>query len=153
MKFAVTYPTVTHFYWWIEWQKIHQLGSVEIGNDVEVGANTTIDCGAIENTVIGHGVKIDNLVQIAHNVVIGDNSAIAGCVGIAGSTVIGESCTLAGGVGVAGHLVIGYNVHITAMSLVTRSINQPSLQTSRYHDAQLRCLLLAEDGHPAQQDA
>lgn len=112
------------------WQKIHQLGSVVIGNDVEVGANTTIDCGAIENTIIGNGVKIDNLVQIAHNVVIGDNSAIAGCVGIAGSTVIGQSCTIAGGVGVAGHLIIGDKVHITAMSLVTRSINQPGSYSS-----------------------
>ncbi|MBM6551673.1 UDP-3-O-(3-hydroxymyristoyl)glucosamine N-acyltransferase [Marinomonas ostreistagni] len=112
------------------WQKIHQLGSVVIGDDVEVGANTTIDCGAIDNTVIGNGVKIDNLVQIAHNVVIGDNSAIAGCVGIAGSTTIGQSCTIAGGAGLAGHLVIGDQVHITAMSLVTRSIKQPGSYSS-----------------------
>lgn len=105
-----------------KWNKIHQLGSVTIGDDVEVGANTTIDCGAIENTIIGNGVKIDNLVQIAHNVNIGDNSALAGCVGIAGSTKIGKSCTIAGGAGLAGHLVIGDNVHITAMSLVTRSL-------------------------------
>ncbi len=105
------------------WVKIHQLGSVCIGEDVEIGANTTIDCGAIDDTIIGNGVKIDNLVQIAHNVVIGDNSAIAGCVGIAGSTVIGKNCTIAGGVGLAGHITLVDNVHITAMSLVTRSID------------------------------
>lgn len=113
-----------------KWEKIHQLGAVVIGDDVEVGANTTIDRGAIENTIIGNGVKIDNLVQIAHNVVIGDNTAIAGCVGIAGSTIIGRSCTVAGGVGFAGHLTLADNVHITAMSLVTRSINEPGSYSS-----------------------
>lgn len=113
-----------------QWVKIHQLGSVTIGDNVEIGANTTIDCGAIENTVIGNGVKIDNLVQIAHNVVIGDNSAIAGCVGIAGSSVIGQNCTLAGGVGLAGHITLVDNVHVTAMSLVTRSIESPGSYSS-----------------------
>ena len=112
------------------WRKIHQLGSVIIGDDVEVGANTTIDRGAIDNTIIGNGVKIDNLVQIAHNVVIGDNSAIAGCVGIAGSSIIGKSCTLGGGVGLAGHLSITDNVHVTAMSLVTRSIHEAGSYSS-----------------------
>ncbi len=112
------------------WQKIHQLGSVVIGDDVEIGSNTTIDRGAIDNTIIGNGVKIDNLVQIAHNVVIGDNSAIAGCVGIAGSTIIGKSCTIAGGVGFAGHLTLADNVHITAMSLVTRSITEAGSYSS-----------------------
>lgn len=112
------------------WVKIHQLGSVCIGEDVEIGANTTIDCGAIDDTIIGNGVKIDNLVQIAHNVVIGDNSAIAGCVGIAGSTVIGKNCTIAGGVGLAGHITLVDNVHITAMSLVTRSIDTPGSYSS-----------------------
>lgn len=112
------------------WVKIHQLGSVYIGADVEIGANTTIDCGAIDDTIIGNGVKIDNLVQIAHNVVIGDNTAIAGCVGIAGSTVIGKNCTIAGGVGLAGHITLVDNVHITAMSLVTRSIDTPGSYSS-----------------------
>jgi UDP-3-O-[3-hydroxymyristoyl] glucosamine N-acyltransferase len=104
------------------WEKINQLGSVIIGNHVEIGANTTIDRGAIENTQIGHGVIIDNQVQIAHNVVIGDNTAIAGCVGIAGSTRLGAFCTISGGVGILGHLTIVDHVHITAMSLVTKSI-------------------------------
>lgn len=112
------------------WVKIHQLGSVIIGDDVEIGANTTVDCGAIEDTKIGNGVKIDNLVQIAHNVVIGDNSAIAGCVGIAGSTVVGKNCTIAGGAGLAGHITLADNVHITAMSLVTRSIDTPGSYSS-----------------------
>ncbi|WP_191602557.1 UDP-3-O-(3-hydroxymyristoyl)glucosamine N-acyltransferase [Marinomonas algicola] len=105
------------------WQKIHQLGSVEIGNKVEIGANTTIDRGAIEDTRIGNGVIIDNQVQIAHNVEIGDNTAIAGCAAIAGSTAIGQNCTISGGVGVIGHLEIADNVHITAMSLVSKSIS------------------------------
>lgn len=113
-----------------QWVKIHQLGSVTIGDDVEIGANTTVDCGAIENTKIGNGVKIDNLVQIAHNVVIGDNSAIAGCVGIAGSAVVGRNCTIAGGAGLAGHITLVDNVHITAMSLVTRSIDTPGSYSS-----------------------
>lgn len=104
------------------WEKINQLGSVEIGSRVEIGANTTIDRGAIENTKIGDGVKIDNQVQIAHNVVIGDNTAIAGCAAIAGSTKIGSFCTVAGGVGIVGHLTITDRVHITAMSLVSKSI-------------------------------
>lgn len=104
------------------WQKIHQLGGVRIGSDVEIGANTTIDRGAIEDTVIEDGVIIDNQVQIAHNVHIGKNTAIAACTGIAGSTKIGANCTIAGAVGIVGHLVIADNVHITAMSLVTGSI-------------------------------
>ncbi|MFT2111024.1 UDP-3-O-(3-hydroxymyristoyl)glucosamine N-acyltransferase [Marinomonas sp. 2405UD68-3] len=104
------------------WQKIHQLGSVRIGNNVEIGANTTIDRGAIEDTRIGNGVIIDNQVQIAHNVVVGNHTAIAGCAAIAGSTKIGNNCTIAGGVGVIGHLNIVDGVHITAMSLVSKSI-------------------------------
>jgi UDP-3-O-[3-hydroxymyristoyl] glucosamine N-acyltransferase len=104
------------------WTKIHQLGGVSIGNNVDIGANTCIDRGALEDTVIANGVIIDNQVQIAHNCVIGENTAIAGCVGIAGSTIIGKNCTLAGGVGIAGHLEITDNVHVTSMSLVTGSI-------------------------------
>ncbi|TDO96395.1 UDP-3-O-(3-hydroxymyristoyl)glucosamine N-acyltransferase [Marinomonas balearica] len=112
------------------WVKFHQIGSVEVGNNVEIGANTTIDRGALENTKIGHGVKIDNQVQIAHNVVIGDNSAIAGCAAVAGSTTIGKNCTIAGGVGIVGHLTITDNVHITAMTLVSKSINKSGSYSS-----------------------
>jgi UDP-3-O-[3-hydroxymyristoyl] glucosamine N-acyltransferase len=104
------------------WRKIHQLGGVIIGNRVEIGANTTIDRGALDDTWIGDGVIIDNLVQIAHNVKIGNNTAIAACSGIAGSTEIGENCTIAGAVGIVGHLKIADRVHITAKSLVTGSI-------------------------------
>ncbi len=104
------------------WQKIYQLGGVKIGSYVDIGANSCIDRGALEDTVIENGVIIDNQVQIAHNCIIGENTAIAGCVGIAGSTLIGKNCTLAGGVGVAGHLEITDNVHVTSMSLVTGSL-------------------------------
>ncbi len=107
-----------------QWQKVPQLGRVVIGNAVEVGANTTIDRGALNDTVIGNGVKLDNQIQIAHNVRIGDNTAIAACVGIAGSTSIGKRCTLGGQAGVIGHLEIADDVHITAGSLVTSSIRQ-----------------------------
>lgn len=107
------------------WEKVPQLGSVRIGNDVEIGANTTIDRGAIENTIIEEGVKIDNQVQVAHNVFIGAQTAIAACVGISGSARIGRHCTLAGGAGVVGHLAIADHVHITGMSMVTRSISEP----------------------------
>ena len=107
------------------WEKVPQLGSVVIGDDVEIGANTTVDRGSIENTVIEQGVKIDNQVQVAHNVFIGAQTAIAACVGISGSTQIGRHCTLAGGVGIVGHLQITDHVHITGMSMVTRSISRP----------------------------
>lgn len=106
------------------WQKIHQLGTVRIGSDVDIGANTTVDRGALGDTVIEDGVIIDNLVMIAHNVHVGKNTAIAGCAGIAGSTRVGANCTIAGRAGLAGHLVIADNVHITAMSLVTNSISE-----------------------------
>ncbi|MFC1602674.1 UDP-3-O-(3-hydroxymyristoyl)glucosamine N-acyltransferase [Pseudomonadota bacterium] len=107
------------------WVKVSQLGSVRIGDDVEIGANTTIDRGAIKDTVIESGVKLDNQIQIAHNVEIGAHTAIAACVGIAGSTKIGKQCTLAGGVGVVGHLEIADNVHFSAQTLVTRSFTEP----------------------------
>jgi UDP-3-O-[3-hydroxymyristoyl] glucosamine N-acyltransferase len=107
------------------WLKVPQLGSVRIGDDVEIGANTTVDRGTADDTVIEDGVKIDNLVQVAHNVFIGAHTAIAGCVGISGSARIGRHCTLAGGVGVVGHLEIADHVHITGMSMVTRSIAEP----------------------------
>ncbi|MBK8187724.1 MAG: UDP-3-O-(3-hydroxymyristoyl)glucosamine N-acyltransferase [Cellvibrio sp.] len=112
------------------WLKIHQLGGVIIGDRVEIGANTCIDRGALEDTVIEDGVIIDNLVQIAHNVKIGRNTAIAGHTAIAGSTVIGSQCTIAGAVGIVGHLEIADKVHITAMSLVTSSITQAGSYSS-----------------------
>ena len=101
-----------------------------IGDDVEIGANTTIDRGALEDTVIGNGVKLDNQIQIAHNVQIGEHTAIAGCAGISGSTRIGKRCAIAGGVGIAGHLEIADDVTITAMSLVTRSIARSGVYSS-----------------------
>lgn len=107
------------------WEKIEQLGAVRIGDDVEIGANTTIDRGALDDTVIGHGVKLDNQIQIAHNVRIGDHTAMAGCVGVAGSAVIGAHCTVGGSGMILGHLEIVDHVHITAATLVTRSIRQP----------------------------
>ncbi len=107
------------------WIKVPQLGSVCVGDDVEIGANTTIDRGAINDTLIGDGVKLDNQIQIAHNVEIGAHTAIAACVGVAGSTRIGKQCTLAGGVGVVGHLEIADNVHFSAQTLVTRSFTEP----------------------------
>lgn len=112
------------------WVKIPQLGRAVIGDDVEIGANTTVDRGALKDTEIADGAKVDNLVQVAHNVKIGENSAIAGCVGIAGSAEIGRSCTLAGGVGVVGHLKIGDNVHVTGMSMVTHSLKQPGVYSA-----------------------
>ncbi|AHE98593.1 UDP-3-O-(3-hydroxymyristoyl) glucosamine N-acyltransferase [Thioalkalivibrio paradoxus ARh 1] len=108
-----------------EWVKVEQLGSVIIGNGVEIGANTTIDRGALDDTVIGNGVKIDNLVHIAHNVRVGDHTAIAGCAGIAGSAEIGKHCAIGGGAGILGHLQIADHVTIHAMTLVTRSIPRP----------------------------
>lgn len=112
------------------WLKIHQLGGVLIGNNVEIGANSCIDRGALDDTVIEDGVIIDNLVQIAHNVKIGRNTAIAGHTAIAGSTTIGSQCTIAGAVGIVGHLQITDKVHVTAMSLVTSSITEPGSYSS-----------------------
>ncbi len=106
------------------WQKVPQLGSVLIGDDVDIGANTTIDRGALEDTVIEEGVRIDNQVQVAHNVFIGAHTAIAGCTGISGSARIGRHCRLAGGVGIVGHLEIADHVTVTGMSMVTRSITR-----------------------------
>ena len=103
------------------WVRIPQVGGVRLGDDVEIGANSTVDRGAMEDTVIADGVKIDNLVQIGHNVVIGEHTAMAACSGISGSTHIGARCTVAGAVGVAGHLHIADDVHFTGMAMVTRS--------------------------------
>jgi UDP-3-O-[3-hydroxymyristoyl] glucosamine N-acyltransferase len=112
------------------WEKICQLGGVRIGDRVEIGACTTVDRGALDHTVIEDGVIIDNQVQIAHNCHIGKNTAIAGCAGLAGSTIIGANCTLAGGVGIVGHVEICDNVHVTGMTMVTRSITQPGSYSS-----------------------
>jgi len=107
------------------WVKIEHLGAVRIGDDVEIGANTCIDRGALEDTVIEDGVKLDNLIQIGHNVHVGKHTAMAGCVGVAGSAIIGAHCTVGGGAGILGHLTLVDGVHITAMSLVTRSLLKP----------------------------
>jgi UDP-3-O-[3-hydroxymyristoyl] glucosamine N-acyltransferase len=112
------------------WVKIHQLGSVVIGDRVEVGAGTTIDRGALDDTVLANGVILDNQVQIAHNVRLGENTAIAGCVAVAGSTTIGKNCTIGGKAGIIGHLTITDNVHVTAMSLVTKSISDSGSYSS-----------------------
>ncbi len=115
-----------------EWVKIEQLGAVRIGNDVEIGANTCIDRGALLDTVIEDGVKLDNLVQIGHNVRIGRHSALAGCAGVAGSAVIGEHCTVGGGAIVLGHLTLADHVNISAASIVMRSISKPGLYTGLF---------------------
>jgi UDP-3-O-[3-hydroxymyristoyl] glucosamine N-acyltransferase len=103
------------------WVRIPQVGRAVLGDDVEIGANTTVDRGAIEDTVIGDGVKLDNQIQIGHNVRIGEHTAMAANVGISGSTHIGRNCTISGAVGMAGHLTIGDDVHFTGMAMVTRS--------------------------------
>ncbi len=107
------------------WEKIEQLGGVCIGDDVEIGANTCIDRGALEDTVLEDGVKLDNLVQIGHNVRVGAHSAFAGCVGVAGSARIGRHCTAGGGAIILGHLEICDHVHITAATVISRSIRKP----------------------------
>lgn len=112
------------------WIKIAQVGGVSIGNDVEIGANTTIDRGALSDTVIGNGVKLDNQIMIAHNVHIGDHTAMAACCGISGSTKIGKHCMIAGGVGMVGHIEVCDNVFVTGMTMVTRSIHEPGAYSS-----------------------
>lgn len=107
------------------WEKIEQLGGVRIGDDVEIGANTCIDRGALDDTVLEDGVKLDNLVQIGHNVHVGAHTAFAGCVGVAGSARIGRHCTAGGGAIILGHLEICDHVHITAATVISRSIHKP----------------------------
>jgi UDP-3-O-[3-hydroxymyristoyl] glucosamine N-acyltransferase len=111
------------------WEKIEQLGAVRIGDDVEIGANTCIDRGALQDTVIEDGVKLDNLIQIGHNVRVGRNTAMAGCAGVAGSATIGPNCTIGGGAVVLGHLTLAAGVNISAASVVTKSINKPGHYT------------------------
>ena len=110
--------------------KIHQLGSVFLSDNVEIGACTTIDRGTIEDTIIGKGVKIDNQVQIGHNCKIGDHSVICGCVGIAGSVNIGKHCIMGGASGAVGHITISDKVNVSAMSLVSESILEPGIYSS-----------------------
>lgn len=113
-----------------EWLKVPQVGTVRIGNDVEIGASTTIDRGAIDDTIIGDGVKMDNQIQIGHNVRIGDHTAIAGCAGISGSAVIGKRCMIGGMVGIAGHLTVCDDVVLTGKSFVNSSIHKPGYYSS-----------------------
>ena len=114
------------------WIKIPQTGRVVIGDDVEIGANTTIDRGAMADTVIEDGVKLDNQIQIAHNCHIGAHTAMAGCVGVAGSAKIGKYCTFGGAAMILGHLTIADHVHISSGSQVTRSILEPGQYTGFY---------------------
>ena len=110
--------------------KVPQLGSVRLGDDVEVGANTTVDRGTLEDTIVGDGVKLDNQVQVGHNCRIGAHTVIAGCAGISGSSIIGSRCMIGGAVGIAGHLEIGDDVVITGYSLVTHSLTGPGMYSS-----------------------
>ncbi len=112
------------------WVKVPQLGNVRVGDDVEIGANTTIDRGAVEDTVIEDGVKLDNLIQIGHNVCVGAHTAIAGCVAIGGSARIGKRCTIGGGAAIAGHLEIADDVHLTATAAVPNSIKKAGVYSS-----------------------
>ena len=111
------------------WGKIPQIGRVLIGDDVEIGANTTIDRGALDDTVIEEGVKLDNQIQVAHNVRIGAHTALAGCVGIAGSAKIGRNCTIGGAAMILGHLEIADGVHVSTNTLVTKSITKAGAYT------------------------
>jgi UDP-3-O-[3-hydroxymyristoyl] glucosamine N-acyltransferase len=113
-----------------KWDKIAQLGGVVIGDRVEIGANTAIDRGALDNTVIEDGVKLDNLIQIAHNVRVGENTAMAACCAVAGSTTIGKNCIIGGASGIAGHLTVADNIHITAMTMVIKSLKEPGVYSS-----------------------
>lgn len=112
------------------WFKVPQVGAVVVGDDVEIGANTTIDRGAIGDTVIGNGVKLDNQIQIGHNVVIGEHTVVAGCTGISGSAVIGRRCMIAGQVGIAGHLEIADDVVVTGQTLVSATIREAGVYSS-----------------------
>jgi len=110
------------------WAKIAQLGGVRVGDDVEIGANTTVDRGAVEDTVLGHGVKLDNQIMIGHNCRIGDHTAMAACVGVAGSTTMGRRCVIGGAAMFGGHLTLGDDVHISGGTAVTSDI----LEAGRY---------------------
>jgi UDP-3-O-[3-hydroxymyristoyl] glucosamine N-acyltransferase len=120
------------------WVKVPQIGRVRIGDDVEIGANTTVDRGALGDTVIEEGVRLDNQIQVAHNVVIGAHTAIAACTGIAGSTRIGRRCMIGGGTGIGGQLVIGDDIVIAGFGMVTRSLTTPGMYSN---------VLPAEEAH------
>jgi UDP-3-O-[3-hydroxymyristoyl] glucosamine N-acyltransferase len=112
------------------WVKVPQVGGVLVGDDVEIGANTTIDRGALGDTLIEEGVRLDNQIQIGHNVSVGAHTAIAACTGIAGSTRIGRRCMIGGGTGIGGQLVLGDDIVIAGFGMVTRSIDKPGLYSS-----------------------
>jgi len=112
------------------WLKVPQVGRVVIGDDVEIGANTTVDRGALDDTVIGNGAKIDNLVQLAHNCTVGEHTAIAGCAGIAGSTKIGSRCLIGGAAMILGHIEICDGVTVSGASFIGKSIKAPGVYTS-----------------------
>lgn len=120
------------------WVKIPQVGGVHLGDDVEVGANTTIDRGAIKDTVIEDGVKLDNLVQVGHNVRIGAHSAIAGCAGVAGSATIGRRCMIGGGAGIGGHITLADDVVVTGMTMVSASLPEPGTYSSGWPARDIR---------------
>jgi len=114
------------------WVKVPQIGRVVIGNDVEIGANTTVDRGALDDTVIEEGVKLDNQIQVGHNVRIGAHTAIAACAGIAGSARVGKFCKIGGASGIAGHISIADHVEISAFTLIAKSIDKPGIYTGAY---------------------
>ncbi|ARP86899.1 UDP-3-O-(3-hydroxymyristoyl)glucosamine N-acyltransferase [Bordetella genomosp. 9] len=114
------------------WGKIPQFGGVSVGDDVEIGANTTIDRGALEDTQIGDGVKLDNQIMVAHNVRIGAHTAVAACVGIAGSTTIGQRCTIGGAAMLSGHLTLADDVHISGGTAITSNISKPGRYSGVY---------------------
>ncbi len=133
------------------WAKIAQLGGVELGDDVEIGANTTVDRGALDNTILGNGVKLDNQIMIGHNCQVGDHTAMAACVGVAGSTIIGKRCTLAGAAMTAGHITLGDDVHISGATAVTSNIHKPGRYTgvfpySEHSDWQRNAAVLPQLG-------
>jgi UDP-3-O-[3-hydroxymyristoyl] glucosamine N-acyltransferase len=114
------------------WVKIPQIGAVRIGDDVEIGANTTVDRGALDDTVIEEGAKLDNQIQVGHNVRIGAHTAIAACTGIAGSADIGRHCTIGGAAMIHGHIKIADHVHVSAGTLISRSLPKPGTYTGIY---------------------
>jgi UDP-3-O-[3-hydroxymyristoyl] glucosamine N-acyltransferase len=114
------------------WGKIFQFGGVTLGDDVEIGANTTVDRGALEDTVLGNGVKLDNQIMIAHNVRVGAHTAMAACVGVSGSTVIGERCVIGGAAMFSGHITLADGVHVSGGTAITSSISKPGQYTGVY---------------------
>lgn len=114
----------------LKWHKVPQMGTVLIGDDVDIGANTTIDRGSMEDTVVENGVKLDNLIQIGHNVHIGENTVMAGCTGVAGSAVIGKQCMIGGGARINGHIAICDRAMIVGTTVIEKSIHQPGIYAS-----------------------